>query len=77
MKKIRELDSIIRPEFVTEISNAGWRSLDGIIRNILIIDDAEKYFSSVWNPSMNQMNIKNYDLYKRFGVGIEEICKKI
>lgn len=25
---------------------------------------------------MNQMNIKNYDLYKRFGVGIEEICKK-
>lgn len=76
LKKIRELDSIIRPEFVTEISNAGWRSLDGIIRNILIIDDAEKYFSSVWNPSMNQMNIKNYDLYKRFGVGIEEICKK-
>ena len=57
LKKIRELDSIIRPEFVTEISNAGWRSLDGIIRNILIIDDAEKYFSSVWNPSMNQMNI--------------------
>lgn len=76
LKKICELDSIIRPEFVTEISNAGWRSLDGIIRNILIIDDAEKYFSSVWNPSMNQMNIKNYDLYKRFGVGIEEICKK-
>lgn len=76
LQMIGELNSIVKPEFVTEINKAGWRSLDGIIRNILIINDAEKYFSSVWNPSMNQMNAKNYDLYKRFGVDIEEICRK-
>ena len=51
-----------------------WRSLDGIIRNIMILHDAEKYFSKVWNPSMKQMNRKNYELYKEFGIDIEKIC---
>lgn len=73
---IRELDSIIQPDFKNELNKASWRSLDGIIRNILIINNAEKYFSKVWNPSMNQMNKKNFDLYKKYGIDIEQICKE-
>lgn len=71
---IKELDDLIRPEFEQELRNAEWRSLDGIIRNILIIADAEKYFKNSWNPSMNQMNRKNYELYQRFHVDIDKIC---
>ena len=73
---IKGLNEIVNPEFEEEMKKAEWRSLDGIIRNILIINDADKYFEKVWNPSMNQMNRKNYDLYNRFGVDIDRLCKQ-
>ncbi|MCB6416136.1 RelA/SpoT domain-containing protein [Faecalimonas umbilicata] len=73
---IKELNELVRIEFEEEIQKAEWRSLNGIIRNILIIDDADKYFTKVWNPSMNQMNRKNYELYKRFNVDIDRICEE-
>lgn len=73
---IESLNQLISTSFEKEIHNAGWRSCDGIIRNILIINDPQKYFSDVWNSSMNQMNIKNFELYKKFGVNIEEICEE-
>lgn len=76
LNTIQELNDLIVSEFEKEIQTAEWRSLDGIIRNILIINDADKYFSKVWNPSMNQMNRKNYELYKRFNVDIDKICKE-
>lgn len=76
LKTIEELNNLVRMEFEKEICKGGWRSLDGIIRNILIIDNANKYFSEVWNPSMNQMNYKNYELYRQFGVDIDRICKE-
>lgn len=72
---IKDLNKIIRFDFEKEIQKAEWRSLDGIIRNILIIEDVDKYFTKVWNPSMNQMNRKNYELYQRFDVDIDRICK--
>ena len=74
LKTIKELNDLICSEFDREIQNAEWRSLDGIIRNILIINNAERYFKNVWNPSMNQMNRKNYELYQRFNIEIEKIC---
>ena len=74
LENIYQLDQIVRPEFEQEVRKMEWRSLDGIIRNIMILDNAEKYFSEVWNPSMIQMNKKNYRLYQRFGIKIEEIC---
>ncbi|MCI8484231.1 MAG: hypothetical protein HFH41_07810 [Lachnospiraceae bacterium] len=73
---IKELNELVRLEYEEEIQRAEWRSLDGIIRNILIIHDADQYFTKVWNPSMNQMNKKNYELYQRFGVDIDRICKE-
>lgn len=75
LQKIQDLNGLILPAFEEEIRCGAWRSLDGIIRNILIISDAEKYFSQVWSPSMNQMNKKNYKLYEKFGINMEEICK--
>lgn len=73
---IKELNELVRLEYEKEIQKAEWRSWDGIIRNILIIDNADKYFTRVWNPSMNQMNRKNYELYQRFDVDIDRICKE-
>ena len=76
LETIKELDELVCCAFEEEIQKAGWRSLDGIIRNILIINDADKYFTKAWNPSMNQMNRKNYELYRNFGVDIDKICKE-
>lgn len=76
LNTIKELNELVRLEYEKEIQKAEWRSLDGIIRNILIIDNADKYFTKVWNPSMNQMNRKNYELYQRFNVDIDRICKE-
>lgn len=73
---IKELNELVCVEFEQEIQKSEWRSLDGIIRNILIIHDADKYFTKVWNPSMNQMNRKNYELYQKFDVDIDSICKE-
>lgn len=76
ISKIDELDAIVKPEYNARIESMGWRSMDGIIRNILIIHDSKLYFSKVWNPSMIQMNRKNYELYKDFGIDIEKICSE-
>lgn len=76
LSTIKELNELISRSLEKEIQKSGWRSLDGILRNILIINDAEKYFKDVWNPSMNQMNRKNYELYKKFNVDIDRICKE-
>lgn len=76
LNTIKELNELVCSEYEKEIQKADWRSLDGIIRNILIINDANQYFTKVWNPSMNQMNRKNYELYQRFGVDIDRICKE-
>ncbi len=73
---IKELNELVCLEYEKEIQKAEWRSLDGIIRNILIIGNANQYFTKVWNPSMNQMNRKNYELYQRFDVDIDRICKE-
>ena len=76
LSTIKELNELVRLAYEKEIQKTDWRSLDGIIRNILIIDNADQYFTKVWNPSMNQMNRKNYELYQRFGVDIDRICKE-
>lgn len=76
LSTIKELNGLVRLEYEKEIRKAEWRSLDEIIRNILIIDDADQYFTKVWNPSMNQMNRKNYELYQRFHVDIDRICQE-
>ena len=76
LDNIEQLHNLMSPDFVKEISASQWRSLDGIIRNILIISDAHKYFDTVWNPAMNQMNKKNYDLYVKFGIDIGKICEE-
>ncbi|MBD5481034.1 MAG: hypothetical protein HDR15_00670 [Lachnospiraceae bacterium] len=76
LSTIKELNELVRSEYEKEIQEAEWRSLDGMIRNILIIDNANQYFTKVWNPSMNQMNKKNYELYQRFDVDIDRICKE-
>lgn len=73
---IKELNELVQLEYEMEIQKTEWRSLDGIIRNILIINNADQYFKKVWNPSMNQMNRKNYELYQRLGVDIDRICKE-
>lgn len=76
LETVKELDALVDQKFEEEIRKTEWRSLDGIIRNLLIISDANRYFTKVWEPSMDQMNKKNYELYQRFGVDIDEICKK-
>jgi len=76
LNTIKELNELVRFEYEKEVQKADWRSLDGIIRNILIINDADRYFKKVWNSSMNQMNRKNYELYQKFDVDIDRICKE-
>lgn len=71
---IKGLDELVSPELEKEVREMGWRSLDGIIRNILIVSDANRYFAEAWNPSMAQMDQKNHALYQRLGVDIDRIC---
>lgn len=72
LTNIGDLNSIVNAQFEEYISRISWKSSDGIIRNILILNDAGKYFSKVWNSSMKQMNKKNYEMYKTFGVDIDK-----
>ncbi len=76
LQSIDALDRIINntANLLHEIKDEPWRSYDGIIRNFLIINDADKYFKRSWPRVLSQMNKKNYDLYKRYNVNIEEIC---
>lgn len=76
LNTIKELNELITPAFISEVRNMTWRSLDGIVRNILIINNADHYFKHVWNPAMNQMNRKNYKLYKRFHLDIDKLCRQ-
>lgn len=76
LSTIKELNELVRSDYEDETGKTDWRSLDGIIRDILIIDNANQYFKKVWNPSMNQMNRKNFELYQRFSIDIDRICKE-
>ncbi len=76
LNTVKELDQLVTLDFEKELQNTEWRSSDGIIRNILIIQDADKYFTKVWNPSMNQMNKKNFKLYQKFNIDIQSFCEK-
>ena len=76
LSTIKELNELVRLAYEKEIQKTDWRSLDGIIRNILIIDNADQYFTKVWNPSMNQMNKKNFKLYQKFNIDIQSFCEK-
>lgn len=73
---IKELNELTSPQIVAAIRKMGWRSLDGIIRNILIINNADKYFEEIWDPEMNLMSRKNYELYQGFDLDIDRICSK-
>lgn len=73
---IKELNELTSPQIVAAIRKMGWRSLDGIIRNILIINNADKYFEEIWDPEMNLMSRKNYELYQGFNLDIDRICSK-
>ncbi len=75
LRTIKELNEMVCLAYEQELRRVEWRSLDEIVRNILIINNPDKYFAQVWNPSMNQMNRKNYELYQRFNVDIDRICK--
>lgn len=76
LKNIGELNLLFDRKLEECIHNMEWRSSDGIIRNGLIIHDAEAYFSKAWKPSMMRMNHKNYELYKTFGVDIDKYIKE-
>lgn len=67
---------MVSPEIEKEIQKSEWWSLDGIICNILIIYDTDKYFTEVWYLVMNQMNRKNHELYQRTYVDIDRIGEK-
>ena len=76
LKTIGELNKLVSRQFEQCVHQMEWRSSDGIIRNILILSNADKYFSEVWNSAMKQMNQKNYELYKHFGVDIDKYIKE-
>ncbi|PEF53888.1 hypothetical protein CON56_02530 [Bacillus thuringiensis] len=48
----------------------------GLLRNIMILNNAEKYFAHVWDGKWNYMDSDEYFLFKNNGVDIDSIVQK-
>lgn len=76
LNTIKELDAIIPKDYVKRMKDIEFRSIDGIVRNVMIIHDADRYFKYAWNHENKVMDKENYNLYLSYGIEIDEICKR-
>lgn len=79
--KLRELDKYVTMDIVKEIMMVSKENLTygsklsiiGIIRDIMILSNASKYFSSVWNEHWC-ISSRDVKYFERLGLDIKEIC---
>lgn len=76
--KLKDLDDIISTNYITMlIQNNRKINFAGIIRDILIISDHEKYFSKCWSKNhWNGMTEDTYKFFKSFNIPMDLIIEK-
>lgn len=71
---IRELDNIIPKELGEKLKECKYHgNFLGLLRDIMIINDYDKYFAECWNGKWTGMDKVGADLYELYGIDIEEI----
>jgi putative GTP pyrophosphokinase len=77
--KLSDLDKIIPKDY--EINSFGikgyWNNFAGIIRDILMINNAEKYFKKCWAKKWDSMEPSTQEIMKLYNVNEETLKKYI
>lgn len=70
---LKELDNIIieLDKYPTNSTN-----FTGLLRNILIIHDADRYFFDAWNNKWHGINKMEYNFYIKNGVQIDKLISE-
>ena len=77
IKNLEQLDRAIPKDFVKiNFELHSYYNYTGALIDIMIINDATKYFEKAWKQSWGTLDIKSIDLYKHYGVPIEQLMKK-
>lgn len=80
VKNLAELDKIIPKNFSENLVKA--HSLNetatfvGIIRDLMIINDSEKYFKDVWQNNWGRIDNEAINFYRQYGIDIDEIIDR-
>ena len=84
IETIKDLDSIIpkdyaeraRPSFLSTIQREGFgTNFYGIIRDVLMIHDVDKYFKVAWNKRWLAIDKSGVSLIESYGVDLEKYIK--
>lgn len=75
---IAKLNSIITDEFLNNYKNITNTNYSGLIRDVMIISNTDKYFNQVWNRNWEAFDYESYQFYKDCykHINIDSICEK-
>lgn len=75
LKYIRDIDNIVQTSFVEAIMKSDQVTIDKLISYILIIENAEKFFSLLNGDNSKKISVKSSEILSGF-VDISNICEK-
>ena len=78
ISNVRQLDKIIPEDLQDNIIMVQEKTnFAGIIRNILLIDDLNKYFKSCWRKAWQAIEHDSMELLGKYNVNIADIKKYV
>jgi len=76
IRTLKELDSGIPSNFDTFEGKAAVDNFAGLLRNVMIILDADRYFEKAWNKHWNLMGNESVELLEEFGIDMSSLAEK-
>lgn len=76
IRTLKELDTGIPSNFDTFERKAAGDNFAGLLRNIMIIRDAERYFEKAWNKHWNLIGNENVELLQELGIDMLRLADK-
>jgi ppGpp synthetase/RelA/SpoT-type nucleotidyltranferase len=76
IRTLKELDKVIPPGLEEAETKSSKDSLAGLLRNIMIILDADRYFETAWKHHWDYMDPGSAKLLEGFGVRATRLARK-
>jgi hypothetical protein len=76
IRTLKDLDKAILPGLEEAETKLSKDSLAGLLRNIMIILDADRYFETAWKHHWDSMDPEDAKLLEGFGVRVTRLARK-
>ncbi len=78
IRTLKGLNAMISPKFEeAERRAAPGDNLTGLVRNIMIIHDADGYFRKAWKRHWDNISPEDVELYREFGIDVTKYAREL